>query len=666
MKLVIPLLKASFWATVLAIPVLGIWIASSLAAYGNGPTWMAVLGGALLFPVLPLAWEAFAARRRSRKKAKSSGSFLDDLDSRRRTEHVLNFGDRLLIRTLAINVVFVFGLLALSPRTAFNALTARGDWFLDNVEQPWVAKARLTILRGADKAEWLANLQEPNPYADMGEEPTEVVVPEPIEVAPSRVSVSVTVPDGATAQLGDELPPLRIEGGSSVDLEPDKPLSIRVFYDDGRKELCSYTPHELDEIAFVDREGSLFLQEGPALRPCIRMQEADPKWIPELWLLDRRGFEAGPKITSDKIAAVKIREPYYRVELTTEAGEELCEITRKNPWFPLALVVEGEIRFRTPQDSETQCTGSVSFPMFELPEGAEPPAEPPEQVDGQWPMALTLHPLIADFPEEHESSIALIGKYIRDNEEDPWQRVKALHDYVVTHITYDKSSLEEGRRAPQDADTVFRTGTGVCAGYANLMVALGHASGDEIVYVTGDARQDLGDIAGAPHAWNAARIDGHWVLMDVTWDVGNSSSGSFEERYSTDYLFTPPEVFRLSHRPDDERWQLAVPMSAGEFNRQPLLRPAFFAADLGLTDPNRAQVTVSGDAVIRISNPKRAEMRVMYESNGARKPCKITGNESLEVTCSFPGKGTYDVLMFQQTDPTKDYYVYGGRIQFNR
>jgi len=664
MKLALPLLKATFWGAVLCVPVAGIWIASSLAAYHNGPTWLAIAVALLFFPVLPLTWEAWSARRRSRKKErKKGGSFFDDMASRRRTERALTFGDRLLMRTLSLNLVFVLGLLALSPRTAFNALTARGDWFLDDIEQSWVPAARLAILRGADKAEWLANLQEPNPWAD-GEEPTEVA-PEPVEEAPERVSVSVLVPDGAIAQLGEELPPIRVEGAATADLVPDVPLAIRVIYDDGRKEICTFTPlADDDSVDFVERDGALFLREGPTQRPCIRMQQADPDWTPELHLLDWGGKVLGAPIAGDDIHAVKIREPYYRVELTVEAGDRLCELTRKHPNRPLALVVDGEIRFRTPRDSQTQCTGSVSFPMFDLPEGAVPPEEPPEKAHGQWPMKSEVHPLLIDFPEEHAASISLVGKYIRANEDDPWQRVKAIHDYVVLNVSYDDSSLESGRRAPQDADTVFRTGTGVCAGYAHLMVAIGQASGDEIVYVTGDARQDLGDIGGAPHAWNAAKIDDQWVLIDATWDVGNKSSGSFEARYSTDYLFTPPEVFRLSHRPDDDRWQLAAPMGLGEFNRQPLLRPAFFAADLGLTDPNRAQVTVSGDAVIRLSNPKGTEIRAEYDGLGGRKRCEVDGKESVSVTCRFPKSGTYDVLLFHEAEDGA--FDFGGRIQFNR
>ena len=61
-----------WWALVIATPVLGVWIGSSLAAYMNGPRWLVILAGALLFPVLPLTWEWIAwSRKTARAKEKN-------------------------------------------------------------------------------------------------------------------------------------------------------------------------------------------------------------------------------------------------------------------------------------------------------------------------------------------------------------------------------------------------------------------------------------------------------------------------------------------------------------------------------------------------------------------------------------------------------------------
>ena len=53
---------------------------------------------------------------------------------------------------------------------------------------------------------------------------------------------------------------------------------------------------------------------------------------------------------------------------------------------------------------------------------------------------------------------------------------------------------------------MFQRRRAVCAGYANLLAALGKVTGDDIRVVTGDARTDGSDLTGEGHAWNAARI----------------------------------------------------------------------------------------------------------------------------------------------------------------
>ena len=100
------LLSLVFFAT----PLVGFWLASSLAAYLGGPPWMPWIAGALLFPVIPGIWELQASsRRRSASKA-----FLTPLD-------------RLGLRTFAVGTAFLLVLLCLYPQTAFVSLSTRGD-----------------------------------------------------------------------------------------------------------------------------------------------------------------------------------------------------------------------------------------------------------------------------------------------------------------------------------------------------------------------------------------------------------------------------------------------------------------------------------------------------------------------------------------------------------
>ena len=64
----------------------------------------------------------------------------------------------------------------------------------------------------------------------------------------------------------------------------------------------------------------------------------------------------------------------------------------------------------------------------------------------------------------------------------------------------------------------------------------------------------------ANHAWNAVEINGHWCLVDATWDAESSSNF---------YLCTPPRCFIRDHLPKDnvEYQFLKNPISLEQFHQ---------------------------------------------------------------------------------------------------
>src|SRR6185503_16241775 len=156
-KLVVLLLKGIFTALVVATPVLGVWVASSLAAASNGPVWAVVLAGLLLFPILPVGWDFLARWRKARKRARSGR--LGETP-----KEVLTTGDRLLLRTLALNGAFLGILLATRPEAAFTALAARGDWMLDGRHGPTAEAVRRKLFAAAGGLEWLYLAAHDNPF----------------------------------------------------------------------------------------------------------------------------------------------------------------------------------------------------------------------------------------------------------------------------------------------------------------------------------------------------------------------------------------------------------------------------------------------------------------------------------------------------------------------
>ncbi|HEY3352760.1 MAG TPA: transglutaminase, partial [Polyangia bacterium] len=142
-------LKLVITAFVVATPLVGVWVASSLAAYGSAPVWAPVAAGVLLFPALPLLWEGLAGRRRARRAARAAAA------GRPARTPWLTFGDRFILRTLVLNLAFLGALLAARPQQAFAALSTRGDWILDGHDGEGANRARRALFRAADRLEWL-------------------------------------------------------------------------------------------------------------------------------------------------------------------------------------------------------------------------------------------------------------------------------------------------------------------------------------------------------------------------------------------------------------------------------------------------------------------------------------------------------------------------------
>ncbi len=483
--LLLLLLKALWFALVIATPVLGAWAASSLAAYSNGPVAVAAATGLLLFPGLPLLWEGYRTYRRRRRGVVKP--------------RILTFADRLILRTLAVNLVFLGVVLGTRPAVAFAALSTRGDWMLDGRQGGRADDVRRWLFRAADRLEWLYLAVHDDPFARKGEEPPPV---------PSATPSPTASPTPAPVASSKPVAPEPQHGGSS----------------------------------------------------------------------------------------------------------------------------------------------------------------PTERAAGTWPLPPTLHPAVASMPADAEHSIASVARYIADRDSTPAGRLKAAHDWVADRIAYDAPAYAIRKFPPQDARTVFASRTGVCAGYAGLLAALGKALGLEVVYVHGDARTDGSHETGEGHAWNAARVDGRYVLIDATWDSGSVDGTRFTKGYRTDYYQTPPEVFSTDHFPSDARWQLrATPLSRGDFFRQPMMTPRFYAEHRELVSPTRSQVTVTGPVEILMRAPPALFTSATWSLRGSheRTRCSVARADLTRVTCALPAPGAYSIDLFSNTEEYGSYH-YIGQVEANR
>ncbi len=150
--------KALWTAFVVFTPILGVWGASSMAAYANASLAVAFAVGLVLFPLGPLFWEWRAARKFRRKVQKRKEA------NKKPPQRYLSFWDRMTLRTLVVNLAFLALWMAAFPQEGFVALSARGDWMLEQQEGTWVEPTRRTLFSAAEGLEWLYDATRENPY----------------------------------------------------------------------------------------------------------------------------------------------------------------------------------------------------------------------------------------------------------------------------------------------------------------------------------------------------------------------------------------------------------------------------------------------------------------------------------------------------------------------
>ncbi|MBI4818390.1 MAG: hypothetical protein HY791_19145 [Deltaproteobacteria bacterium] len=583
----------------------GAWIASSIAAYLNGPIWLVAIAGALFGLVLPLLLEVWHRLDRER---------YGETDE----DHPW-VGHRILRNALLVNVAFIVGLLFLYARGAYNAVTTRGDWIIESSASELAGWARARLFALVDKADSLFDRSD-DPYAGFDdsykfeplyvgwrEEPLparEGPRPEPPTKPTKRESPSTKATE-KPAKPAKESPPPKISrppSESPTPKIPDKP-----------------TPSRLPERPTLDQPAE-HRRERPAREPTRESEEP----IPERKKPPESPKTEFPTVPTDREQPEEVGVDEDGVPLIKIHGDEEPTIRQRE----------------TPSKAQPTKPAAPPPPVTPLP-------RPRAYV--RWLADARPSPLVSSMPPEAKASYETVAAFIAENENDPFERVKAIHDFVATTTRYivtdDLDSLPAS-----DPDAVFRDKAAVCAGYARLFQAMIEAVGGRAVYISGDARFSDGSVPGTSHAWNAVEILGQWYLVDVTWDAGHVDGGRFIESYRTDHLLAPPDIFGMTHFPRDARWQLVEePLSRGEFMRQPLLLPRFFAYGFDLVEPSRSQTTVEGSVRVVIDNPKGHSVLVAFQAQPRAEQTRCTQNDEPKRSiahCYFPGAGTYPVSAF--------------------
>lgn len=112
------------------------------------------------------------------------------------------------------------------------------------------------------------------------------------------------------------------------------------------------------------------------------------------------------------------------------------------------------------------------------------------------------------------------------------QKVKAIHDFVVKHITYD-IKYQSSNSFEKVIETIDK-GRGVCGDYTMLFKRLCERASIPCVYESSYTMV---------HAWNAVYLNGKWLFVDTTWDDDDSGKIKYN------YYLKDRNTFMKSHTP---------------------------------------------------------------------------------------------------------------------
>jgi len=151
-------------------------------------------------------------------------------------------------------------------------------------------------------------------------------------------------------------------------------------------------------------------------------------------------------------------------------------------------------------------------------------------------------------------AIEILEEIIREDDSEV-VKIKAIHDYLATHIIYDPEPIakDDYKDLSHTAYGALVDGVAVCDGYAEAFKYLLDKTGIENKLIFGEVDEE-GNFEGAVnHAWNLIKMDGQYYHFDLTWnddDVNN--------RVLYEYYRKQSDYFDDTHRWHQEDYEAYI------------------------------------------------------------------------------------------------------------
>jgi transglutaminase/protease-like cytokinesis protein 3 len=247
-------------------------------------------------------------------------------------------------------------------------------------------------------------------------------------------------------------------------------------------------------------------------------------------------------------------------------------------------------------------------------------------------------------PPSATQTVCGLAAYLTRAAHTDTDRARVIYRWITANVRwFPIEQMPDAAYLPQDARTILRRRTAVCAGYANLFAALAKAAGLNAQVVVGTCRGSSWQVLSPdslPHAWNAVMIEGSWRLIDVSWSTPGPESPmrlAAQPEPETFYFFAPPERLIHTHFPDNPRWQLLPrALTRAEHERLLVLRPAFYRYGLQVPAQQTWEIKSSPELRMRVGAPREVIIMAML-----RRGNEVVASERL---ADHNGSG-YEIAM---------------------
>lgn len=213
-----------------------------------------------------------------------------------------------------------------------------------------------------------------------------------------------------------------------------------------------------------------------------------------------------------------------------------------------------------------------------------------------------------------------------------WDKMLKLHDILCRNIVY----RDIGPDAHSIKGPLLRR-EAVCEGIAKTVKYICDALHIPCSVIEGKARSSPDDHEGGPHAWNKVMLDGQWVNVDVTFDLGTSKQKFIRH----DYFAIPDEVILRDHS-EARQTRPCVARNIDYFTRK------------GLVMKNPRALLEELKRRFRLSGDQSFEFRLPYEIKGIEVSTIIKTLEKGREACNWyktayigsnPGMCTFSLIL---------------------